>query len=183
MSETAHRLWGAMRRISSTGLPRRILVTGSKTFKWGNLWVVRNILDGLEDELRRNSYSSSPPAITLTDGACPTGLDPIAHLIAVEKKWQTVQVPADWYAPCRPECRHKPRRVGGHCPMQGFYRNQKMVDMGHDICIGWFAQPKSSGTLDCLTRAHQAGIPTAYVACNDGKWVLRDFPGGGTISG
>lgn len=169
--------WTALDRIG-IDLSWRILVTGSSTFREEDRWVVESLLNGIERELKSNCPGIT---ITITDGACPTGLDKIANQIAVEKGWETIRIPTNWYAPCHPECRHRPRKIGGHCPAQGMYRNQKMVDMGHDMCIGWFAQPKSPGTLDCLTKAYAARINTAYVA-NDGYgWKLRDFPGGDPI--
>ncbi len=76
----------------------------------------------------------------------------------------TEEHPADWEAPCREECDHGGRRksiIPGEliCPMAGFYRNQRMVDLGAMECHA-FPLGKSRGTRDCVFRAQRAGIPT-----------------------
>lgn len=40
----------------------------------------------------------------------------------------------------------------------GFIRNQRMVDLGADVCLA-FVEGASRGTRDCMKRAGQAGIP------------------------
>jgi 3-keto-L-gulonate-6-phosphate decarboxylase len=40
----------------------------------------------------------------------------------------------------------------------GPLRNQKMVDLGADICLA-FLMPDSKGTADCISKAEKAGIP------------------------
>jgi hypothetical protein len=40
----------------------------------------------------------------------------------------------------------------------GPLRNQKMVDLGADICLA-FLMPDSKGTADCIRKAKKAGIP------------------------
>jgi hypothetical protein len=68
----------------------------------------------------------------------------------------------DW-ATCTPGCRpgHRRRRQDGqeYCPDAGGRRNQDMVDLGADVCLGFPWGPSRSGTRDCMTRATQAGIP------------------------
>ena len=72
--------------------------------------------------------------------------------------------PADWEAPCRPECEpgHRKRRAdgSGYCPAQGSYRNQEMADSGADICLSFYKKGAANrGTTDCVKRAREAGIP------------------------
>lgn len=124
--------------------------------------------------------------VYVTSGGA-VGLDDIAHFWALGMQWSTEEVPARWEGPCRPECVHgrrmtRRRRDGSsysYCPAQGGYRNQEMVDRGHDLCIGWFATPNSRGTKDCLDRAAQAGIPTYRVLpgldvdSNSRYWLTR----------
>jgi hypothetical protein len=47
----------------------------------------------------------------------------------------------------------------GPWPAAGPKRNDHMVSLGADICLG-FALPGSRGTWDCAKKAADAGIPT-----------------------
>ena len=83
------------------------------------------------------------------------------------------EYPANWSGPCDPDwpgCKpgHRRTRNGGQfCPLAGLRRNQQMVD----LVAAWKAQGSrvqavgfpfpgrpSSGTRDCLRRAHVAGL-------------------------
>ena len=67
----------------------------------------------------------------------------------------------DWEAWC-PGCTagHRRERPDGstYCPQAGNRRNQRMVDLGADLCIGFPSGPGWSGTRDCLNRAAEGGI-------------------------
>lgn len=155
--------------------PIRVLVSGSRDF--ANETVVASVL-------WRVSVTYGP--LHITDGMAE-GLDELANLYAISQDWTYERIGAPWHMPCRPECHHGPRRHGrrsgpmGYCPAAGNYRNQTMVDKGHDLCIGWFSKPESAGTIDCLTRAHMAGIPTFTVQWEEAdlftsaQWAVRRF--------
>lgn len=73
--------------------------------------------------------------------------------------------PAQWFAPCRPECEpdHRRQSTGGStCPAQGNYRNQTMVDTGITVCRA-FPLADSRGTWDCVRRARAADIRVRIV--------------------
>lgn len=157
--------------------PMRVLVSGSRNY--ANPGAVAAVLWGV---------AAVHGPLHLTDGGAD-GLDKLAEGFAGQEGWSCETVFADWQAPCIAECDHGPRkwrrRRGSvsytYCPAQGNYRNQTMVDKGHDLCIGWFAQPKSDGTQDCLTRAYNAGIPTFAVTWeeadlfHESRWAIRRF--------
>jgi hypothetical protein len=114
----------------------RILVTGSRN------WADR---DAVWSALNK---AASVRSIILVHGDCPTGAD------AMAKAWCRTQPdvleeahPADW------------ERYG---KAAGPKRNQKMVDLGADICLA-FPLPDSRGTLDCMAKAEAAGIPVRVV--------------------
>jgi hypothetical protein len=80
-------------------------------------------------------------------------------------------VPARW-PDCGPDCPEdrtcRRRRRGqpiGWCVTAGYRRNQKMVDLGPDLCLA-LIRDHSGGATDCADRAERAGIPT----------VRRHFP-------
>lgn len=92
-------------------------------------------------------------SLHITEGGAP-GLDTWSRMLAVTVGWTYETVPADWF---------EGWRSSGRNP--GHERNQKMVDLGHHLCIGW-PNPsggRSAGTRDCMQRAHDAGIPTFVV--------------------
>ncbi len=157
--------------------PMRVLVSGSRD--WANPGAVAAVLWGV-------ALTHGPLHITEGEGG---ELDLMARDFAKEEGWTFDPHPAHWEADCVPECHHGPRkwrRVRGspsrtYCPAQGNYRNQEMVDEGHDLCLGWFSRPKTKGTYDCLTRAYEAGIPTFAVAWEEAdlfhpaQWAIRRF--------
>jgi len=71
--------------------------------------------------------------------------------------------PADWDSPCENSCNHfrvsHPEHRYYSCA--GWVRNQKMVNLGADVCIA-FPRGISKGTRDCIRRAEAAGIPVIY---------------------
>ena len=157
--------------------PMRVLVTGSRDY--ANPGAVAAVLWGV-------ALTHGP--LHITEGGAD-GLDELAEQFAKQENWSHEAVLADWQAPCVAECNHGPRRWRRrrsdvsytYCPAQGNYRNQVMVDQGHDLCVGWFSRPKSDGTRDCLTRAYRAGIPTFAVRWEEAdlfhedRWAVRRF--------
>lgn len=80
--------------------------------------------------------------------------------------------PAEWHAPCRPECRPGHRRPtndregkpdGDVCPRAGFYRNEEMVkeiaERSKPVIVLAFIHNKSNGATNCLDAAIKAGLP------------------------
>lgn len=81
------------------------------------------------------------PATVVHGGAC--GADSIAAQCARSWGWPQPELhPAEWWL-----------GLGA-----GSDRNQKMVDLGADICLAFITQ-LSTGTWDCIERAEAAGIP------------------------
>ena len=114
--------------------------------------------------------ASRHPVLVVAHGGNPRGADFLAGHWARRQRAAGRPVteearPADWGAPCRPECRpgHRRRRGRGpeYCPAAGNYRNQELlVDRGAGGCLAFFqAGAPNRGTSDCVRRAVTAGIP------------------------
>jgi len=89
---------------------------------------------------------SGQAEITLVHGGAP-GADYLAGEVASALGWQVEVHPAHW---------------GLYGKAAGPLRNQRMVDLGADICVA-FPIATSRGTYDCMKRARSAGIPvTVY---------------------
>lgn len=102
--------------------------------------------------------------ITVVHGAA-RGADTLTGRIATAWGLQVEEHPVtddDWRAPCQPACKPGHRRIGKddreYCPAAGNYRNQRMVNLSADICLGFPSRSEWSGTRDCMTRAAKAGI-------------------------
>ncbi|AXH67892.1 hypothetical protein J4T99_gp087 [Mycobacterium phage Bromden] len=135
---------------------RRILVTGSRD------WTDRNRVF-----VTLSIHMVGVDSAVIVHGYCPTGADLFADDFGVRHPRCTVEPhPADWFKACTDKCYHKPRFKDGkpYCPVQGFIRNQKMVDLGADVCLA-FPLGKSPGTRDCMARAKKAGIHV--INCGD----------------
>lgn len=140
-----------------------LLVTGSR--EWKDRAPIRVAFIGLLER-----WGVEPGAVTVRhgaqgkrdkDGRVEKGLDLLAEEVALELGMRVDPMPADWHGPCRPECKHGPRKVAygrDYCPMAGFYRNAAMVARGARECFG-FPIGRSNGTRDCMKRAKGAGIP------------------------
>lgn len=113
----------------------RILVTGSRD--WPDRAAVHMTLDGL-----RKVASARNESLVVVHGDCPTGADAMA---------------AQWAKQCGIEVEAYPAEWDRYGKAAGPMRNQKMVDLGADLCIG-FPIAGSRGTLHCMTRAYSAGI-------------------------
>ncbi len=116
---------------------KRILVTGSR--HWSDPGVIADAIDMALALLGR------PEQWTLVHGACPTGADEMADTVAAFIGNDNVE-------------RH-PARWDAEGKAAGPLRNQRMVDLGADICLA-FHLPGSRGTDDCIRRAQRAGIKT-----------------------
>jgi hypothetical protein len=132
----------------------RILITGSRN------WTDRQTLCQVLLDLCWDLDKSVP---VIVHGAAP-GADSLAAWWANATGRKSEAHPADWERACDNNCHHKPRTKNGkpYCPMAGHLRNQKMVDLGADICLA-FPMPGSRGTWDCVRRAEQAGIPVKII--------------------
>lgn len=88
-----------------------------------------------------------PLEFIVVHGDCPTGADRFAHEWA--ERWGHIPEPhpAHWAL------------LG---KAAGPTRNQKMVDLGADICLA-FIGPKSKGAKGCAKLAKAAGIETKII--------------------
>lgn len=130
----------------------RVLVTGSRTFC--DVGTLGHYIEYTALIARRDNKSA-----VFIHGDCPNGAD---HL--TEKYCRTVgnypteRHPADW---------EKLPNLAGH------ERNQKMVDLGADICLAFLDHCRKStcrphdhishGTQDCMKRAEAAGIHVVHI--------------------
>lgn len=122
----------------------RILITGDRN--WQCVPTARLILFRLQAKF---------PTFTIISGHC-RGVDVSLETSCKEMGIPNEIYPADW---------SKGKRSG---PM----RNQKMVDSGIDMTIGFHQNiGLSRGTRDCLTRSLDKGIPTFLVIDDVGKTV------------
>lgn len=114
----------------------RILITGSRN--WTDRGIIYRALVSAWDKFGRH------PRAVLVHGACHLGG---ADIIAAEI-WES------WGLPVEPH----PATWSADGRLLGPQRNQEMVDLGADLCLG-FPLGESRGTTDCLRRAALAGIP------------------------
>lgn len=149
----------------SASKPYRILITGSRT--WDQEAV---IAEAIFEVLEKVGITPGREFV-IVHGACPQGADAIAARICQdEASWvdnmgaSLVEEPhpADWDAPCRPQCRHaykirEDRRP--YCSAAGLYRNAHMVNLGADVALA-FIKGGSPGASHCARLAEKAGIPT-----------------------
>jgi hypothetical protein len=115
----------------------RILVTGSRT--WDDALVLAAALaEAAQDE-----------PVTVVHGACPSGADRLADVIATATGWTVERHPARW---------------GELGKRAGFVRNAHMVNLGADVCLA-FIRDGSRGASHTAALAEDAGIRTVrYVA-------------------
>jgi hypothetical protein len=117
-------------------MTRRVLVTGSRD--WSDRRVVAEALLAARDALELTGDGR----MLLVHGAAP-GADLIAAELATAWGWDVEAHPALWLL------------LG---KAAGPIRNSEMVALGADVCLA-FPLPHSRGTLDCMRRAEEAGIP------------------------
>lgn len=119
----------------------RVLVTGSRS--WLDRETIRSAMLAQWDKAGRGD-------VTLVHGAAE-GADVLAASVALELHWTIEPHPALW------------RDFGKSA---GPIRNAEMVGMGADVCLA-FPLFNSRGTIDCMMRAHHAGIPVLVYAPSD----------------
>lgn len=125
----------------------RVLVTGSREWPWTARTMIQDELEGMLHDWYRGLFGDE--VFTLVHGACPEGADKWAHQWARDNPYfhdgggaVEESHPAEW------------SKYGKRA---GPLRNQKMVDLGADICLA-YRMNESSGTTDCMTKAYRAGI-------------------------
>ena len=119
----------------------RILVTGSR--EWTDDFTIYKALKAYTKQYK-------PSEITVVHGDHWTGADALADRAARRLGMQVEPHPADW---------GRGRRAGPE-------RNSRMVEAGADICLG-FPEALSRGTLDCMTKARDAGITVINLGDNN----------------
>jgi hypothetical protein len=133
----------AIRKIETTPVPVRVLVTGSRT--WNNITTVD---DALLDTWHDTIQLYGPHALMqVVHGACPSGADSHAAAWVTRQDGQLVSAeahPADWEA---------------HGRVAGPRRNAAMVSAGADICLA-FIHNGSRGASHTAALAEKAAIPT-----------------------
>lgn len=117
----------------------RILVTGSRTWDRPLPIAVALLV-----------HSGGREDVTLVHGGA-VGADVHAAMCAKSFGWTTEAHYPDW------------DRYGKRA---GFIRNQRMVDLGADLCIA-FTRDNSRGTAHCALAAEAAGIKTIWVYYED----------------
>jgi len=124
----------------------RLLVTGSRdwegVYATQRIHTILNMVLALADTLGQK--------LTVVHGNCPTGADRVIDAWALRREDAGVSVerhPADWHL---------------HGKAAGPRRNEAMVDLGADMCIG-FLKDNSSGTRNTLALARNKGISTFTV--------------------
>lgn len=124
----------------------RVLITGSRdwegTYAESRIHTIMNITLAQAQALGEK--------LTIVHGDCPTGADAAVDRWARRREDDGVTVephPADWARFNR---------------SAGPVRNQQMVDLGADLCIG-FLRNNSAGTRNCLALARNAKIATFAV--------------------
>lgn len=154
----------------------RLLISGSRT--WDDTDAVGKRLDEVAAECR-----ASRQTLTIVHGAAK-GVDTIARDWVCARQarnwpvWEDAH-PADWNAACTDVCKpghRRPHRNGvtTYCPLEGKYRNARMVELGADKCLAFLkecelpacSKPKphgTHGTDGCADLAEAAGIPTERV--------------------
>ena len=115
----------------------RILITGSR--HWADERAIESALLGA-------TYNVPGDRITVVHGGA-AGADRLAGKLADEWGMNVEVHPAEW---------------DKHGKAAGPIRNQKMVDLGADVCLA-FPLPGGRGTQHCMGAASKAGIPVRVV--------------------
>lgn len=116
----------------------RILITGSRHHRDYGL-VSEAIKEAISD-------CCLDECITVVEGSA-TGADRLARRYANSQGFHVETHEAQWSS------------LGKRA---GVIRNQKMVDLGADICLA-FPLDDSRGTIDCVRRARKAGIEVKVI--------------------
>jgi len=147
----------------------RILVTGSR--EWADIsalaQALRWAISACGAHLVGTNDDGAPRfpwhQVTVVHGAA-RGADRVAECIATGWDCAVERYPVrrcDWET-CGPDCDPGHRRRGfrgsTYCPAAATRRNQRLVDLGADVCLGFPLGLHWSGTRDCMQRAERAGI-------------------------
>jgi hypothetical protein len=129
--------------------PFRVLVTGSRT------WVREDIVHRSLKKVLADCAEHGQ-RLTVVHGACPRGVDAIAHAWALKHAGDTGDQGEDGAGGVRVE--PHPADWDRHGRRAGFHRNTLMVAAGADLCLA-FILDNSPGATHCATAAEAAGIP------------------------
>lgn len=143
-------------------VPRSLNAAGTGSRRWDHIRSVYQVLDYVAEF----ALVALPASFVVLHGDNRRGADAIVRSWAVRRSANSPighrPFPADWSAPCLPECDpgHRSRRDDGStwCPLAGHYRNQQIIDERPDLCLA-FLRDGSGGTKDCIGRARRARIP------------------------
>lgn len=143
----------------------RVLITGSRN--WEGL-AAENRLYRVLDQVQKLAYQLGSP-LTVVHGDCPTGADAHADRWCRRREEEVTleTYPADWTI---------------YGKFAGPIRNEIMVNLGADMCIG-FLRPPSKGTAGCLELAREAGIPTFVINWEEGWDVTENYANSRANSG
>jgi hypothetical protein len=123
-------------------MPKRILVTGSRT--WTDVGAIAvNLVRALD-------FVGQADDTILVSGACPNGADKLAEDVWEKYGGNVERHPAAW------------RVHGVFNKAAGTQRNQRMVDLGADVCVA-FIHNNSPGATHCAAAAEAAGIRTVRI--------------------
>lgn len=129
----------------------RILVTGSRSWKWSEIGVIAAALDDV--------VGNTPAReVVVVHGACRTGADAMADELARLRGWDVERHLADW------------ARYGRY--VAGAVRNKRMAQLGADVVLA-FIRDGSTGSSGCLFEARRKNIP-AVVWRHDGDRIWLD---------
>lgn len=153
-------------------LPKRLLVTGSRTWLDPDGVIERMAL--LKTELRKALHELCPERPTVPPvlvHGCARGVDLLAADFWEQWGLPTEPHPAKWSAcgdDCPPDrsCR-KVKRRREYCTRAGCRRNAAMVALGADRALA-FIHNGSPGATQCADLAEQAGIPTTRIRYPEG---------------
>jgi hypothetical protein len=131
----------------------RILFCGSRDLS--SSWVIWGVLHKIKQDYGLKT-------VILHGGA--TGADAHAAYYADKLGFEVECFDTDWDH-CDESCYHKPRtREDGapYCPAAGPRRNREMLASGVDLVFAFTNKSlkDSKGTLDMVTIAEKAGVPT-----------------------
>lgn len=125
----------------------RVLVTGSRA--WDMPRIVMSALDVILVRALVPSVTALP--LTVVHGDCPLGADRLA------RDWANGPY-TGWPGDCVVNEPH-PAEWRTYGRAAGHIRNQRMVNLGADLCLAFFwIGARNAGTADCAERADRAGI-------------------------